>query len=432
MILGALFDLGLDFSEWKRQIETLNLSGIQLDLKRVSKAGISATQFSVKIEDESDSHSHSHPSAHSNIRAHAHANTQAHTHRGLSEISGIIRASGLSEKVKADSIHVFTRLATVEAKIHSTTIEEVHFHEVGSLDAIVDIVGACLAFEMLAIDTFITTPFTFGTGTVQTSHGTMSVPVPATIALTESFPSVRHAVNGELCTPTGAAIVTTFAKPIRPGFQAVQKKHGYGAGSRDLPDRANVLRICLLEVTAVETTGSETEFLTSDAQMNLPADQYPVYQVECNLDNMNPEILADVTERLLALGCNDVWQESILMKKNRAAVKLCLLTDQKLLPKALEMIATETTTGGIRYFPVERLVAEKCTREIGTEFGKVQLKGIRFPSMDFFRYTPEFESCKYIALKHHVPLATVYAAAQKAIANLNLKNEELTGMKNLS
>lgn len=375
MILGALFDLGLDFETWKRQMESLGLAEMRLEIAKVSKQGIAATQFTAHFPHE-------------------------HAHRGLADIRAIIERSALSGSVKANAEKVFTRLAEVEAKIHGVPIEKIHFHEVGALDAIVDIVGACLGFEMLGIREFFTTAFTFGTGTVKTQHGRMSVPVPATLALSEGFPSRRTDLTGELCTPTGTALVTVFAKPLSKGWTGSQHALGYGAGTRDLPEMANVLRICLMESVDSGASG------------------YDLYQVECNLDNMAPELIGYAAERLFAAGCRDVWQEPIAMKKNRSAVKLCALADAALLDAVLAEVAAETSTGGVRYFPVRRLVAEKSAATVETPFGRVDLKGVKFPGMTVPRYTPEFESCRKLALAAEIPLLDIYREAAIAAARL--------------
>src|SRR5690606_4613456 len=320
MILGALFDLGLDYEAWKDRIDTLGLSDVRFHRERVSKLGIMATRFKVETP-------------------------QGHAHRGLPEIRSIILKSGVSNAAKDNALSVFGRLASAEAAIHGVPEEDVHFHEVGAHDAIVDIVGACVGFDMLGITEFHASTFTFGKGTVYAQHGRLSVPVPATLALSRGFPSMRTDLPGELSTPTGTAIVSALAKPVPAHWKGRVEKIGYGAGARDLPGIANVLRICLMEEETADAHG------------------YEVYQVECNLDDMAPELIGYAAERLLKAGCRDVWQEPIYMKKNRAAVKLCALVDMQGLDAVLSLMASETSTGGMRYFPVQRLVAEKTSIE---------------------------------------------------------------------
>ncbi len=385
MILGALFDLGLDFPAWLGQMRTLPIPAIPIEVKSIVKHGLAARQFIVAAPHE-------------------------HAHRGLQEITGIINGSRLSKTVRDNAIRVFKRLAEVEAKIHGVEIEKIYFHEVGAVDAIIDIVGACLGFEMLGITEFITSPFPFGKGSVRSAHGLLSEPVPATLALTQGFPSWRTDLPGELCTPTGAALVTTFAKPCPPDWTAVVDRLGYGAGSRDIPNLANVLRICLMQPTP-----------QSHSQLAATA-----FQIECNLDNMVPEILAHVVERLLAAGAKDAWQEPIVMKKNGAAVKLCALAELADLQRVLDVFIGETSTGGLRYFPVQRLVAEKGVASVDTPFGSVELKKVLFPGTQA-RYTPEFESCRALAIQSARPLQEIYRAAIAAATRLNDLPETAVG-----
>jgi uncharacterized protein (DUF111 family) len=208
---------------------------------------------------------------------------------------------------------------------------------------------------------------------------------------------------GELCTPTGTALVTSFAKPLPPDWVGVHRAHGYGAGARDLPDAANVLRICLMEPSAAPSVSAAGAGAAGNAESG-------VFQVECNLDNMAPELIGYAAERLFAAGCLDVWQEPIHMKKNRSAVKLAALADAKDLGKVLEALAMETSTGGMRWFPVNRLVAAKGKRTVETRFGRIEMKEVAFPGGPV-RLTPEFESCRSAALASGAALQDVYRAA---------------------
>jgi uncharacterized protein (TIGR00299 family) protein len=375
MILGALFDLGLDFAAWKRGIDSLALPGVAPRVDRVAKHGLMATRFRVDIPHE-------------------------HAHRGLSDIRAILMRGALPERARENALSAFARLAEAEARIHGVPVDAIHFHEVGALDAIVDIAGACLGLELLGVRTCYATPFTFGSGTVKAAHGTLSVPAPATMALTEGFPSRRTGLPGELVTPTGAALITTLARPLPEGFTATVSRSGYGAGTRDLPGIANVLRLCLMQASAAGDS------------------DYEVFQVECNLDNMAPELIGYAAERLLAAGCKDVWQEPIFMKKNRSAIKLCALADHADLEAALGIIASETATGGVRWFPVRRLVAEKTMGTVSTSFGEVEVKKVEFPGRTAPRWSPEYESCRKLALAAGAPLQDVYREALDKAAGL--------------
>jgi uncharacterized protein (TIGR00299 family) protein len=368
MILGALFDLGLDFPAWKRQIEALGLPAMEMRVERAGKEGLMASRFIIQAPVE-------------------------HRHRHLPEIRSILQKGGLPDRVLARALAVFDRLAEAEARIHGVPPDQVHFHEVGAADAIVDIAGACLGFEMLGVEEFFTTPFTFGSGTVRTAHGQLAVPVPAVVALTAGFPSRRTGLPGELVTPTGAAVITALARPVPTAWIANLEKAGYGAGARDVPGIANVLRLCLMRPAA--PAGSDA----------------PVFQVECNLDNMAPELIGYAAERLLAAGCKDAWQEPIHMKKNRSAVKLCALADASRLDAVLTLIASETSTGGVRWFPVERLVSGKAMGTVSTSYGEVEVKRVEFTGRAAARWTPEYESCRKLALAAGVPLQDVYREA---------------------
>ena len=372
-MLGALFDLGLDFPAWKARMEGLGISGLRPEIRKVDKHGIASVKF--------DLHSR-----------------QEDVHRGLPEINRMLSSSSLPPLTLERSLRIFTRLAEAEAEIHGIPIDKVHFHELGALDAIVDIAGACLGFEMLGVREFRATPLTFGTGTVEAAHGRLSVPAPATLALSLGFPSVRTGMQGELCTPTGTAIVTTLAVPLSSALVGTVMRVGYGAGTRELPDRANVLRLCLMEPEGGEPG-------------------YGTYQLECNLDDMTPELVAFAAERLFHAGCRDVWQEAIVMKKNRSAVKLCALAEADKLEEALGVMAEETSTGGMRWFPVRRLVAGKSVDVVDTSYGKVELKRIVFPGRQP-RFSPEYESCRNLALQSGVPLANVYREAVAAAQSM--------------
>ncbi len=364
MILGALFDLGVDFDAWNSEIAKLGLP-VKVKKNAVMRSGMAATYAQVEFPHE------------------------VHTHRGLSEISTIISSSELNAEVKRRSLAIFQRLAEVEARIHGVTPEEVHFHELGALDTIVDITGACIGFEMLGIEEFFCTSFPFGKGSIRAAHGNLPLPAPATLALTEGFPSHRTDITAELCTPTGAAIVTHFARPLPSGMPMRLRRIGYGAGTRDLPDGPNVLRLCLMEKTDAPP---ETE----------------VFQVECNIDNMPPDWLAHASGLLFEGGCRDVWQEPIYMKKNRAAVKLCALVDTEKLDAILSLFVRELLTGGVRYYPVKRLVAEKSETIVSTPWGDLRAKRVTFPAQGIERVEPEYESLRTLAAVRGIPLHVLH------------------------
>ncbi|WP_287245445.1 LarC family nickel insertion protein [Okeania sp. SIO1H5] len=281
--------------------------------------------------------------------------------------------------------------------MHGIELEKVHFHEVGALDSIFDVVGCCWGFHLLEIEAFSTTPFVFGTGTVRTEHGEMPLPAPATIELTRGFPGRRLEVPFELTTPTGAALVTTLAKVLQNQIPIVPSQVAYGAGTRDPKAIANLVRLVFLE-TPVSNELSHEAFL-----------------VECNLDDMLPELVSDVCQVLLQLGCFDCWQESILMKKGRLATKLCVLCDHEKLPAIAREIAAGTSTGGLRYQKMQRIVSQKGSGVVETKFGPIRTKTIQFPNYGIFRHSPEYESCREASRKYAVPAHLVHLEATRKI-----------------
>ncbi len=364
MILGALFDLGVDFDAWRNEIDKLRLP-VKVTLEKVVRSGMAAQYVRVACEPE------------------------VHVHRGLSAITEIFAASGLSDSVREKSLAIFRRLAEVEARIHGVSVEDVHFHELGALDTLVDVAGACIGFEMLGIDEFHCSSFPFGKGAIRAAHGTLPLPAPATLALTEGFPSHRTEIAAELCTPTGAAIVTHFARPVPSGLETRLLRIGYGAGTRELAEGPNVLRLCLLEKDAAAPSNT-------------------VYQVECNIDTMSPEWLGHSVGVLLEAGCRDVWQEPIYMKKNRAAVKLCALVDEDKLDEMLGLFARELVTAGMRYFPVQRLTADREAITVSTPWGDLRAKRLEFAAQGIVRVEPEYESLRTLAAARSMPVHALY------------------------
>lgn len=376
MILGGLFDLGLDFSKWKAQIKKLGLKKVTISKKNVIKNGIKAVSVTINTPLENKP-------------------------RHLSHIVTMAKQAGFSKEVEKNIIKIFTRLAKAEAKVHDCDIESVHFHEVGADDSIVDIVGACIGFDMLNIDNFLATPLVFGFGEIETSHGLIPVPCPATLELSRRFPSRRKNIESELSTPTGTAIVTTLAKPDNNFGNLTISRIGYGAGSKQFGNTPNVLRLSLLDKQNSDTIKPDEK----------------LYQIECNLDDMSPEILGFVTNQLLEAGCQDVWQEPIYMKKNRAAVKLCVLSKNESLKEVLSIVARETSTGGLRYYPVNRIIAQKKMGTVKTQFGDIKVKKIKFghPFKGVTKITPEYEACRQLALKKKIPLHIVYSEVSNCL-----------------
>ena len=367
MILGALVSCGVPVEKLEEKLKGLNVNGFELREEKVSCSGINATHINVITKDQ-------------------------HNHRHLSKIKNIIESSELSERVKEQSIRIFTGLAEAEAKVHGTTPEEIHFHEVGALDAIVDVVGTCVGLEYLGIDTIVSTPLHLGTGTVKCAHGLMPVPVPAVAELTKNIPVVRTNIEEELTTPTSAAIITALASSYGFLDDFTADVVGYGAGTRKREDRPNILRI---------TVGSTSQKYEEDKCL----------LIETNIDDMNPEIFGYISDRFFEAGAKDVYMSPIFMKKGRPGTLLSILTDESRMNTLIDMLFGETTTIGVRINRVARKKIKREERTVSTEHGKIRVKVAYINGCE--RVAPEFEDCARIAREKGIPLLEVYDIAQK-------------------
>ncbi len=367
MTLGALVHCGLPVDHLRSELGKLGLHGWEIEEKRVVHGGIAAVHIDV-------------------VTGHS------HEHRHLSHIRGIIESSALPERVKTRAIKIFTRLAEAEARVHGTTPEEVHFHEVGAVDAIVDVVGSCIGLEWFGVDTVVSTPLRLGTGTVKCAHGLMPVPVPAVVELTKGVPVTRTMIEGELTTPTGAAILTTLVNSYGPIDGLTVETAGYGAGTRIREELPNVLRI------SIGTVHGTYEIDHS-------------VLIETNIDNMNPEVFGYVSERLFESGAKDVYLTPIYMKKGRPGTLLSVITDESLIDPVCDVLFCETTTLGIRISRVSRRKVKRAAAVADTEFGPVRVK-IAYGD-GFKRFAPEFDDCARIARERNVPVISVYDAVRR-------------------
>lgn len=420
MTLGALVHAGMPLEHLRGELARLGISGYDLREERVVRSGITAVHLDVdtghhhacaaQMEEPGHSHRHEHPHEHDHSHEHDHHHDHGHDHahdhdpagpsrpstphehRGLGEILGIIGASTLPERVKTRSSAIFTRLAEAEARVHGTTPEEVHFHEVGAVDAIVDIVGACIGLEYFGIEAVVSTPLRFGTGTVKCAHGFMPVPVPAVVELSRGIPSVRTMIDGELTTPTGAAIVTTLASSWGTVGEFTVEAFGYGAGTRIREGLPNVLRVSIGE------TGAAYEIDHS-------------ILLETNIDNMNPEVFGYLTDRLFEACAKDVYLTPIYMKKGRPGTLLSVITDEARMDAMLDLIFRETTTLGVRISRVSRRKVKRGAGTVATEFGPVRVKVAYLDGRA--RFAPEYEDCARIARERDIPILAVYDSARK-------------------
>jgi len=432
MFLGALMDAGVPASLLKQTVAALNV-GARLEISRVVRSGISATKVDVLVGGEKDlpreeywkrkqnhsheasdhEHSHEHGHGHSHQDEHSyqheesrasrtlrHEHPHSHEHgRGLKEIREIISAASISEIAKKTAIAIFEALGRAEAKIHNTSIESVHFHEVGAVDAMVDIVCAAVGAEALGVDEIICSPLNVGGGTVKCAHGTFPVPAPATVELLADAPVYSSGLQVELVTPTGAAIVKTLASRFAAFPEMKIEKSGYGAGSRDFPGHPNVVRLTVGEAASnalAAKTASET-----------------ITVLEANLDDLNPQVFGYVMDRLIEVGALDAFGMPVQMKKNRPGVLLTVLCKPEDAAKLTQLIFTETTTLGVRRRDEMRQTLARRWEKVGTPWGEVRIK-IASMNGTVTNYAPEFEDCRRIAAEHHVPLKTVIGEAARA------------------
>ncbi|MBX3277185.1 MAG: nickel pincer cofactor biosynthesis protein LarC [Acidobacteria bacterium] len=392
MLLGAMLDLGLDITDLKAELSKLDLHGFAVDSQKTNRCGITSTKFDVIV------HHHDHHHDHHEHDHHV-AEHPAHAHRPLSEIVRLIEASELADRVKGRAIAVFRRLGEAEAKIHGVPVETVQFHEVGAVDSIVDIVGACIGLDLLGIEKIVCSALHVGTGTFECAHGVYPVPGPATAELLRNAPVYAGEVRGELVTPTGAAIVSTLASEFGPLPAMNVLRVGYGAGARKYPHFPNVLRAFL----------GETE---------LEAAPNTVAVIEANLDDLSPQVLGHLMERAFASGALDLFYTPVQMKKNRPGVLLTALCAPYDRDAIINLIFSETSTLGVRHRIEQRTTLNREHIAVKTEYGSIRIKAASDASGKRRNFAPEFDDCREAAESHGVPLREVQQAAIVAFLQL--------------
>ena len=405
MFLGALVDAGVSSKLLEDTVAALDI-GARIEVSRVIRSGITATKIDVYCHGEKDlprevfweqaghRHSHGHKHAHDDSHGHHHDEHADHEHgRTLSEIRRIINKAAFSAGAKTTAIRVFEALGTAEAAIHNTSIEKVHFHEVGAVDAMVDIVCGAVGAEALAVDEWVCSPLNVGGGTVKCAHGTLPVPAPATLKLLQDAPIFSSGPQVELVTPTGAAIVKTLATRFGSLPAMRVETTGHGAGSRDFPEHPNVLRLTIGEAAAT-----------------LPAPSDTVTVLEANLDDLSPQVLAYAMERLLEAGALDVFSTPVQMKKNRPGALLTVLAKPDDADRLAKLIFAETTTLGIRRREERRHTLARRWESVQTHWGPVRIK-IASMNGTVANYAPEYEDCRALAESNHVPLKAVLQEA---------------------
>jgi uncharacterized protein (TIGR00299 family) protein len=417
MVLGAFLDAGLPLDALRDALGSLAVPAAGIGRKSVMRSGISATQFILQesardpvpagtlgrvrhMHDHVHAHRHDHTggSSHTHDLSHHHDSVQEHPHRTLREIFDLIATSGLSPTGRERATMMFQRLAEAEARIHQLSVNEVHLHEVGALDSIIDIVGAVFALEWVGADRVVCSPLNVGGGFVHTAHGELPVPAPATVALLGDAPIYGDTLQQELVTPTGALIVTSYAKSFGPVPAMEMERVGYGAGERDTPGRPNVLRLLI---------GRSTD----------RAEAARVTVVECEIDDMNPQLFGVVMDRLYAAGALDVFYVPVQMKKGRPGTLLTVVAPPGLRSVVADIVFRETTTIGLRYFDVDRECLRREIVTVETPVGSVRFK-LAWREGRIINAAPEFEDCARLATEKKLAVKDVQAIALQAYGSL--------------
>jgi uncharacterized protein (TIGR00299 family) protein len=426
MLLGALVDAGVPFDSLAQTAVALNV-GARLEMRKVMRGGLAATKVDVitpegaapeaehsRAEHNDQGHSHeAHSHAHGeHSHTHTHESSSAEPaqkksehshapHRHLSSILKIIQAAPLSDAVKARSTRAFQLLGEAEAAIHSIPIEKVHFHEVGAVDTIVDIVCSAVGAELLGVDRWLASPLNVGSGTVKCQHGTLPVPAPATLALLSDAPVYAAGPPMERVTPTGAAVLCMLDVHYETLPALRVKATGYGAGGRDTPGEPNLLRLLVGEATANAAGSSAVE---------------PIAVIETVIDDSNPQVIAYVSDLLLETGAWDVYRVAVQMKKGRTGTQVTVLCRPDLVPTLEEILFRETTTIGLHWRLESKSSLKREFVKVSTSWGDVSIKVARWPNGKVANASPEYEDCRKLATQHSIPLKQIMQEAMQAFA----------------
>jgi len=425
MMLGALVDAGVPISVLEEAVAKLDI-GASLSHRQLMRGGLTCTKVDVHCPGDAPAHDHEHSHDHGHTHEHTHEHSHSHEHhhepatpaapahkhshgehRALSTILEIIAKAPLSDKVKAQAAKAFQALGEAEAAIHNVPVEKVHFHEVGAVDTIVDIVGSAVGIEALGIEKWIVSPLNVGSGTVRCAHGLLPVPAPATLKLLANAPIYSAGEPMERVTPTGAAILAM----IDAHYEAMPVMHtsaiGYGAGGRESHDGANALRLVIGETGPSARAGHEE-----------------IAILETVIDDSSPQVLSYASDLLFEAGAWDVYRTLVQMKKGRTGVQLTVLCRPDLVPVMRDILFAETTTIGLRWRIENKEVQSREFVEIQTEYGPVRIKIARWPSGRISNASPEFEDCRLLATVHNLPLKTVMREAMRVYAEANRRVEE--------
>ena len=474
MALAALLDCGAPLDELKAALGTLGLKGWNLSATPILKSGIHALKVRIELHGESDEeelqrvraheHAHHHEHSHEHHYDHAHSHDEHEHHHGhrhdehsrghhhhehhhgrsMGEIRDLIQASGLSETVKAKSLAIFWRIAEVEGAMHHSSPEEIHFHEIGGVDSILDIVGVAWCLEHFGVERVVFSPLPYSSGWVDCAHGRMPVPAPATQVLMRGVPVIPTEIRGEMVTPTGAALAAVLGADFGPMPAMTPRLIGSGAGTKEWPDRPNMLRVVIgdtLEIAVPTGSGAPLQPIAergaqekstrgvllgpSEAEMQAAPmagmlsglsgvaglEWKNLATVECNIDDMNPELFASVTARLFGVGALDVWISTLHMKKNRPAFLLGVLCEAERTSALVTSMLRETSSLGVRVQPVLRASLEREVRAVETSYGRVRVKVARWSEAGILRCAPEWDDVEALAQEKNVPAREVYEAA---------------------
>jgi uncharacterized protein (TIGR00299 family) protein len=379
MNLGAMIDLGIDEKFLEKELEKLNLKGWKLEVEKAQRHGIGGTMVTVR------------------------QTRHEHHHRHLSDIKIIIEESSLDEKIKKLSMRIFMKLAVAEASIHGIPVEEVHFHEVGAVDSIIDIVGAAISFNALGADEVYVTAIELGGGTVKCEHGLLPVPTPATAEILKNIPVRLNGVDFEATTPTGAAILSALGNKFNSRIPIKIERTGYGVGHKDHPEVPNLLRVFIGETTDEVETGHDAVL------------------IECNIDDMNPEFYEHIAGRLFSEGAADVYLTNIIMKKGRPGIILSTICETDKAARLKEVIFTETTTLGVRSISFRKDTLAREFQTIETQFGPVKFKRSLYNGKEV-SCKPESDECMRIARETGLPLKQVYDKLAEVLTNFKNNN----------
>jgi len=365
MNLGAMIDIGVDKDFLIKELEKLNLKGWELIVQKDQRHGIHGTKVTVR------------------------QTKHEHAHRHLKDIKEIIDKSALEQKVKDLSMKIFMKIAEAEAAVHGISVEKVHFHEVGAIDSIIDVTGAAICFNYLNPDAVHVSPIELGGGFVRCDHGRLPVPAPATAEIVKGFPVKKGGVDFEATTPTGAAIIAAFATLFNKDIIIKTEKNGYGVGQKEHPEVPNLLRVSIGELVTDKDSGHDA------------------IQMECNIDDMNPEFFDYVSERLFSAGASDVFLSNIIMKKGRPGTILHVICETESAEKIKEIIFTESTSLGIRTFPFRKDTLAREFETVKTAFGEIRIKRSYYKGNEV-SVKPEYDDCKKLAAERGIPVKDVY------------------------